>query len=122
MKAIIFYLLLVATAFSANAQNKKIDLTSDPNKPVITNKSNAQLLNEAREEPVKNNDSTGIKPNVSIPTAITPNSSSQIDENGQRLNTRSTQMNIGNKKATSTIHYDNSGKVKSTGTSIQLGK
>jgi len=115
-------MLFTIVALLVNAQNKKIDLASDPNKPILSHRSNAQLMQEAKDEPQKNDDSGMMKSTVIIPSTTTPNSSSQIDQNGQRLNTQSSQINIGNKKATSTIQYDNSGKIRGNGTSIQFGK
>ena len=121
MKTIYLTISLTLAAVSLFAQNKKIDLAADPSKPVLTNKSNAQLLRDSKEEPAKTNDSIANM-KVSVPNTGSPNSSSQIDQNGQRLNTQSSEINVGNSKAKSTIHYDNSGRVQGSGTSIEFGK
>ncbi len=117
----IFSFLVLGIAHNVAAQSKKIDLASDPNKPVLVNKSNAQMLREARREPSKQNDSIANM-KVDISNTVSPYSGSQVDQNGQRLNTQSTEINLGNKKANTVIQYDNSGKIQSTGTSIELGK
>lgn len=109
-----------AVRFASVAQTQKINLNDDK-KPVLSDKSNAQLLREAKEAPVKENDSISTM-KVAVPNTVSPYSSSQIDQNGQRLNTQSSEINLGTKKATSTIHYDNSGRIQGSGTSIELGK
>lgn len=124
MKVTILLFAIVIATTSVNAQTQKIDLANDPNQPAINlNRSNAQLLKDAKDAPAPIKDSSNIQ-NVKIATPVinTPNSSSQLDINGQPLNTQTNQINIGNKKATSTIHYDNSGKVRGNGTTIELGK
>lgn len=123
MKTLMLSVLVFIFTYQANAQN--IDLTTDPNKKIInTDKSNAQLLREAKAEPDKVND-TGLLSNMQIemPVIDSKNSSMFLDENGQRAHTQSQEINIGNggTKAINTIHYDNSGKVKGSGTSIKLG-
>ncbi|HTN45578.1 MAG TPA: hypothetical protein VL098_04470 [Flavipsychrobacter sp.] len=124
MKVAFLSILILWVATAGYAQDKKLDLASDPNQPALqTGKSNAQLLLEAKPQPAETVDSINTQSlKTTINTTNTSYNSSQLDNNGQPLNTQSQQLNIGNKKATSTIQYDNSGKVRGNGTTIDLSK
>jgi len=113
----------MATLSFAQSQKEQIDLA--PAQPVVAPaKSNAQLLQDAQKEKVQQApDSLQIQNmKVDVPVKVTPYSSSQLDNNGQPLNVQSSEINIGNKKATNVIQYDQSGKIRGSGTTIELGK
>jgi len=119
MKNLMLIALLLNFTNESFAQN--IDLSTDPNKRVINrDKTNAQLLSEVKTG--ASSDTTISNVQIEMPVINSKNSSMFLDENGQRVHTQSQEINMGNRvKAINTIHYDNSGKVKGSGTSINLG-
>ncbi|MBS1774248.1 MAG: hypothetical protein JST82_15425 [Bacteroidetes bacterium] len=115
MKILTLFALLIS--FTASAQ---VDLSKDPNKPTIPKqKSNAQLLQESK--PPAQPADTSLSGKFNNKNIAAPVGGNQYNENG-RLNSQSTQYNMGNTKATNTINYDNSGKVQGSSTTIQFGK
>lgn len=133
MKGLSICLVCLFTAACCNAQQGNIDLSKDPSKPKATKpKSNAQLLQETAPKPGQadnNNLSEQYKPDAasdgtSTSKGLAPanNTPGGLPDAPQMMNTTQTQYNLGNgTKANSTIYYDDAGKVKSSGTSIQFG-
>lgn len=119
MKTAILLIALSALSFNSYSQ---IDLSKDPNKPVIQpKKSNAQLLKESQAPPQNSSDSNLTDKYKANSMAVQPGGNTYGD-NG-KMNTQSQQYNMGGgTKATSTIQYDNSGKVKGNNTTIEFGK
>lgn len=133
MKQILLYAICMFISLYGHAQQGTIDLSKDPAKQNhALPKSNAQLLKET--SPQTSQESTDLseqyKPDAA--NSGTTNSKGLLMGTGnpgntpatpQMMNTTNTQYNIGNgTKANSTIYYDDAGKVRSSGTSIQFGK
>lgn len=125
MKSLILIFSICVTSVAGFSQT--IDLSKDPSQaPIISQKSNAQLLRESKPSSSTPAVDTSLIGKYSFPAATTTdtkNSSMFTNEDGQRNHTQQQQINIGNggTKATNTIHYDNAGKVQGSGTSIQFG-
>jgi len=129
-------ILLLAGVFTATISSAQVDLSKDPAKPGSQlPKSNAQLLREATPNNNNNNSNPDLadqyKPDAAnngttstkTLTPATSASPGQLSANPQLMNTTNTQYNLGNgTKANSTIYYDDAGKVRSSGTSIEFGK
>ncbi len=113
-------ILIAFSAFSLTSYSQ-IDLSKDPNKPVLQpKKSNAQLLKESQAPAQQNTDTSLSSKYRASGMSVTPGGNTYGD-NG-RINTQSQQYNMGGTKATSTIQYDNSGKVQGNSTTIEFGK
>ena len=113
-------LLLSALVLSISA-SAQIDLSRDPNKPILEKpKSNAQLLKESKQ-PAEQTTDTNLSEKYKAKGIATSPDGNHYGDNG-RLNQQSQQYNIGGTKATNTINYDNSGRVQSSGTTIEFGK
>jgi hypothetical protein len=132
MKGISICLVYLLTTAWCEAQQVKIDLSNDPSKHVTTHpKSNAALLKETVEQSIPPNQedlSKQYKPDAigngnSTSKGMKPaNTTGALPEATQMMNTANTQYNLGNgTRANSTIYYDDAGKVRSSGTSIQFG-
>lgn len=117
MKQVLLFPALFVV-FTASAQ---IDLSRDPNKPILEKpKSNAQLLKESKA-PTQQQSDTNLSQKYKANGMATSPDGSRYGDNG-KLNQQSQQYNIGNTKATNTINYDNSGKIQSSGTTLEFGK
>jgi hypothetical protein len=130
MKTIAIFVLSLGISASAYCQ---VDLSKDPTKPVNTKpKSNAELLKEAAPAPApgNNNLQEQLKSDAANPGTTTGRTYIQTGSSPnmapgqpQMMNSTTTQQQLGNGlKANSSIYYDETGKVKSSGTSIQFGK
>ncbi len=119
MKQLVILLSCLYIATSANAQ---VDLSRSPGSSPVSpsGKSNAQLLKESNDQPrldtVNLVEKYKTDPNDASPVIMRKDAPERI--NG----TTSQEYNLGNTKATNTILYDETGKIKSTGTSIELKK
>jgi hypothetical protein len=112
-----FLLTALFISLSASAQ---IDLSHDPNKPLVAKpKSNAQLLKESQQpaDPLDTNLSDKYKAKG---IAVSPDGNHYGE--GGKLNQQSQQYNIGGTKATNTINYDNAGHIQGSGTTLEFGK
>jgi hypothetical protein len=113
-------LLCIALGVSLTA-SAQVDLSRDPNKPIIPpKKSNAQLLKESKA-PAQQEGDTNLSQKYKANGMATSPDGNRYGDNG-KLNQQSKQYNIGNTKATNTINYDNSGKIQSSGTTLEFGK
>lgn len=133
MKGLLICLVCLFAVIYCNAQQGNVDLSKDPSKPqTVKPKSNAQLLQETAPKPEQtgnNNLSEQYKPDAaadgtSTSKGLAPvnNTPGGLPDAPQMMNTTNSQYNLGNgTKANSTIYYDDAGKVKSSGTSIQFG-
>ncbi|MCB9047069.1 MAG: hypothetical protein H6550_13125 [Chitinophagales bacterium] len=131
MKTLLFTVVFSSLAFIGYAQSSKIDLSKDPgssNTP-LHKKSNATLLKESSTTPATNTE-TNLSEQYSSDGTITngtfrkaaPASNTGMDAQPQMMNATQQQGHIGNLKTTSQTYYDNSGKIRSSGTTIHLGK
>lgn len=91
----------------------RIDLSTAPAQPVNSSPVNASTPNKDLLQP------SGTGP--ATPYRTTQTSTTPAGTTVQPVNATSNQFNLGGTKGTSTIYYDNSGKVTGSGTSIQLG-
>ena len=115
---ILFFFSAVLLSINTSAQ---VDLSRDPNKPVIPpKKSNAQFLKES-QQPIQTAADTNWPDKYKANNLATSPDGNHYNEGG-KLNSQSQQYNIGNTKATNTINYDNSGRVQGSNTTIQFGK
>lgn len=96
-----------STAPTAPGTPTRVDLSAVPSTPVNSSPVNAPAPNKELLQP------SGQGP--AVPYRTTQTGSTQPG------NATSNQFNLGNKKATNTIYYDNNGKMTGSGTSIQLG-
>lgn len=117
---LLFSLCLTSIFTFAQSQNK-VDLSRPPaSTPQATSKSNAQLLKESKQpgnfDTVNLAEKYKTDPNAASPVIMRKDAAERV--NG----TTSQEFNIGNTKATNTILYDETGKIKSSGASIELGK
>jgi hypothetical protein len=129
MKTITILFVCLGWSICSYAQ---VDLSRDPSKPATAKpKSNAELLKEATpappapnpdlQEQLKSDAATsGTTTGRSyIQTGSTPN---MAPGQSQMMNSTSTQQQLGNGlKTNSAVYYDETGKVKSSGTTIQFG-
>lgn len=132
MKKVISLTFTLFVAFTTYAQHGKIDLSKDPTlqQPPLNNKSDATLLKETqnaeKETDTLNNRQLAEQysnlntPNNGTFKAIAPNPAASPDQ-PQLMNAQQQQGQIGNLKTNSATYYDNSGKVRSSSTTIQLG-
>lgn len=112
---------LFAALFVSISASAQVDLSRDPDKPILGKpKSNAQLLKESKE-PVQQQGDTNLSQKYMANGITTSPDGNHYGDNG-KLNQDSRQYNIGGTKATNTINYDNSGRIQSSGTSIEFGK
>ena len=122
MKTISLLLSLVFCSLTSFAQSQgKVDLSKAPAPaPPAASKSNAQLLKESKQpgsyDSVNLAEKYKTDPNAASPVIMRKDAAERV--NG----TTSQEFNIGNTKATNTILYDETGKIKSSGASIELGK
>lgn len=123
---------MLFVAFTTYAQHGKIDLSKDPTvqQPPLNNKSDATLLKETSGTD-KTADTLNTRqlaeqysnlntPNNSTFKGIAPNPAATPDQ-PELMNAQQQQGHIGTQKNNSTTYYDNSGKVRSSNTTIQLG-
>jgi len=103
---------IIGCCRSAHAQSARFDLSKNPGgAPAPEDKSNAAMLRSAAH----------TKPDSALLKPKGMNEGTYIGKgmnNDKMLNMQSTQYKIGNTKATSTIYYDEAGKVKGTNTTI----
>lgn len=122
MKTIPLLLSLCLSSIVTSAQSQnKVDLSKPPaSASPATSKSNAQLLKESKQpgsyDTVNLAEKYKTDPNAASPVIMRKDAAERV--NG----TTSQEFNIGNTKATNTILYDETGKIKSSGASIELGK
>ncbi len=121
MKTIPLIVCLCLTSFYTFAQSQgKVDLSKPPASAPAAAKSNAQLLKESKQpgsyDTVNLAEKYKTDPNAASPVIMRKDAAERV--NG----TTSQEFNIGNTKATNTILYDETGKIKSSGASIELGK
>lgn len=127
MKLYNIAILALSMGFSLSAtaqnQNTTIDLSKDPGATNIVNRSsNASLLQQSqKKESQQQPDSLMLHPKGSMEGTYNGRSLMQTSDNPQLMNAQRTQYNIGNTKATSTIYYDETGKVKGNSTTISVG-
>lgn len=113
--------LCLSSIFTFAQSQNKVDLSKPPaSAPATATKSNAQLLKESNQpgnyDTVNLAEKYKTDPNAASPVIMRKDAAERV--NG----TTSQEFNIGNTKATNTILYDETGKIKSSGTSIELGK
>ncbi len=94
-------------------------------------KSNAEILSEVKNAPPAVKEQKAYTPpaitnstgsyNQHLQIAPSPNNIN-LGTEPIMLNTQQSNTKIGNMNTNSTIYYDNSGKIRSTNTSIKLGK
>lgn len=112
MNRLLLFLLFSSASFSALAQNTRFDLSKSPSEQqAAANQSNATMLRSASENKP---DSNMLMPKGMNEGTFTGKGMS----NEQLLNKQSTRYKVGNTKATSTIYYDESGKVKGSSTTF----
>lgn len=109
-----------------------IDLSKDPKNSTPTHKkSNAQILSDTEKKPTKENEvytpapdaangNTNGTYNQHLQVTPTPNNANLTTEPSM-MKTQQQQGKIGNMNTNSTIYYDNSGKIRSSSTTIKLG-
>lgn len=120
---------MLALSVTSSAQSGKIDLSKPQGQtPLLNNKSDATLLREsagpANQNPADTNLAEKYKadpgPNGTF-RSLSP-AGSLDDDQPQMMNATQQQGNIGNLKTKSSTYYDNSGKVRGTSTTIDIGK
>lgn len=131
MRFVLYTMLALCSISEAYAQSDKIDLSKDPLTPPATSttkKSDAELLRSSgkTEQPATTNTDLAEKYNTEVPLngtyqGVAPNTSI-IQGQPQMMNVQQQQGQIGNLKTNSATYYDNSGKIRSSGTTIELGK
>lgn len=109
-------IIILGLALVTQAQNTRFDLTKQPTAvPLNAGTSNASLLKAATTQQP---DSTLLTPKGMNEGTYTGKG---LNDN-QYQNMQRTQFKLGNAKATSTIYYDEAGKVKGQSTTISGGK
>jgi len=112
MSRLLFCLFFSSLSFSVLAQSTRFDLSKNPaGQPNPAAQSNAGMLRAASE---KKPDSSLLNPKGMDDGTYTGRGMN----NDQLLNKQSTQYKLGNTRATSTIYYDESGKVKGSSTTF----
>lgn len=129
MRLVLYILLALCFVNEAAAQTDKIDLSKDPVvQPATPKKTDAELLRSAGDnKPVNTTDANlAEKYKTDVPLngtyqGVAPNTSI-IQGQPQMMNVQQQQGQVGNLKTNSATYYDNSGKIRSSGTTIELGK
>lgn len=128
MRVVLYVILGLFGVSGAYAQSGKIDLSKPVQQSTVTRQSDAELLKNAGKSEAAtimdkdlaekyktdvdlNGTYQGVAPNTSI-----------IQGQPQMMNVQQQQGQIGNLKTKSATYYDNEGKVRSSGTTIELGK
>ena len=128
MRVVIYVISALFSVSGTYAQSAKIDLSQPPvQQPVVTKQSDAELLkNAGKSEPATPMDKdlaekykTDVELNGTY-QGVAPNTSI-IQGQPQMMNVQQQQGQIGNLKTKSATYYDNEGKVRSSGTTIELG-
>lgn len=126
---VVLYVICGLFGFSgAYAQSGKIDLSQPAQQSVVTKQSDAELLkNAGKSEAATATDKdlaekykTDVELNGTY-QGVAPNTNI-IQGQPQMMNVQQQQGQIGNLKTKSATYYDNEGKVRSSGTTIELGK
>lgn len=127
MKKVLSIAVFSLITLACSAQDAKIDMAKAPTP--IYKKSNATLLQETKERtpaatepnPAEQYNTDGTITNGTFRKAA-PSGTVNMAAQPQIMNATQHQGNIGNLKTNSATYYDNSGKIRSTNTTIQLGK
>ncbi len=98
---------------SGSAQQARFDLMRQPVSPAPDAKSNAGLLRAAS---APQPDTTLLLPAGMQQGTV----NGRAMNNNQYMNSQSNQYQLGTAKGTTTIYYDESGKVKGSNTSIEI--
>jgi|GEM_PF-5458900 len=137
MKALIYTAILIGLAQCANAQSSKIDLSKAPGAPSapLQKKSNATLLQETTNTNTNTNTNTETTSETDLAEQYSSDGTinngtyrkaapagNSMNAQPEMMNATQHKGNIGNLQTTSETYYDNSGKIRSTGTTIKLGK
>lgn len=128
MKKLLYIAVFSLITTAGFAQETKIDMAKAPTP--IYKKSNATLLHETKERtppaatepnPAEQYNRDGTITNGTFRNAA-PANSINMSAQPQMMNSTHHQGSIGNMKTNSATYYDNSGKIRSTNTTIKLGK